>query len=151
MLRTQLSDALKEAMKSRNERGVSTVRMILSTLKDRDIAARSKGNYDGVAEDEIRSMMQGMIKQRRESIALYEQGGRPELVKQEQEEIAVIEGFLPKQLGDAEIEQAVRGLIAETGAQSVKDMGKVMGVLKQRYSGQMDMTKASAAVKKLLG
>jgi uncharacterized protein YqeY len=151
MLRTQLSDALKEAMKARNERGVSTVRMVLSTLKDRDIAARSKGNYDGIAEDEIRSMLQGMIKQRRESIVLYEQGGRAELVKQEQEEIAVIEGFLPKQLGDAEIEQAAKALIAETGAASVKDMGKVMGAMKQRYAGQMDMTKASAAVKKLLG
>jgi uncharacterized protein YqeY len=92
-----------------------------------------------------------MIKQRRESIVLYEQGGRAELVKQEQEEIAVIEGFLPKQLGDAEIEQAAKALIAETGAASVKDMGKVMGAMKQRYAGQMDMTKASAAVKKLLG
>jgi uncharacterized protein YqeY len=151
MLRTRLSDALKEAMKSRNERGVSTVRMILSALKDRDIAARSKGNYDGIPEDEIRSMLQGMIKQRRESITLYEQGGRAELVKQEQEEIAVIEGFLPKQLGDAEIEQAVNAVIAETGAQSIKDLGKVMAAVKQRYSGQMDMTKASAAVKKLLG
>jgi uncharacterized protein YqeY len=92
-----------------------------------------------------------MIKQRRESIALYEQGGRAELVRQEQEEIAFIEGFLPKQLGDAEIEQAAKAVIDETGAQSIKDMGKVMAAVKQRYSGQMDMTKASAAVKKLLG
>jgi hypothetical protein len=96
-------------------------------------------------------MLQGMIKQRRESIALYEQGGRAELARQEAEEIAVIEGFLPKQLGDAEIEQAAKAVIAETGAQGVKDMGKVMGAMKQRYSGQMDFTKASAAVKKLLG
>src|SRR5688572_17645785 len=89
MLRTELSDALKEAMKAKKERGVSTLRMVLAGLKDRDIAARSKGNNDGISDDEIRTMMQGMIKQRRESIALYEQGGRQELARQEAEEIAV--------------------------------------------------------------
>lgn len=150
MLRTQLSDALKESMKTKNERGVSTLRLILAALKDRDIAARSKGNYDGISEDEIRSMLQGMIKQRRESIALYEQGGRCELAQQETEEIAIIESFLPKQLGDAEVAQAVKAVIAETGAQGIKDMGKVMAVMKQRYAGQMDFAKASAAVKQLL-
>lgn len=151
MLRTQLTDALKDAMKSKNERGVSTLRLILAALKDRDIAARSKGNYDGVSDDEVRGMMQGMIKQRRESIALYEQGGRCELAQQEAEEIAVIESFLPKQLGDAEIERAAGELIAEIDAKGIKDMGRTMAAIKQRYAGQMDFAKASAAVKRLLG
>jgi uncharacterized protein len=151
MLRTQLSDALKEAMKAKKERGVSTLRLILAALKDRDIAARSKGNYDGISEDEIRSMLQGMIKQRRESIALYEQGGRCELAQQEAEEIAVIEGFLPKQMSDADIQAAARALIAEIGAQGIKDMGRTMAAIKQRYAGQMDFAKASGVVKQLLG
>lgn len=151
MLRTQLSDALKEAMKAKKERGVSTLRLILAALKDRDIAARSKGNYDGISEDEIRSMLQGMIKQRRESIALYEQGGRCELAQQEAEEITVIEGFLPKQMSDADIEAAARALIAEVGAQGIKDMGRTMAAIKQRYAGQMDFAKASGVVKQLLG
>jgi uncharacterized protein YqeY len=150
MLRTELSDALKEAMKAKKERGVSTLRMVLAGLKDRDIAARSKGNNDGISDDEIRTMMQGMIKQRRESIALYEQGGRQELAKQEAEEIAVIEGFLPKQMSDADVEAAARAVIAETGAQGIKDMGKAMAAMKQRYAGQMDFAKAGAVVKKLL-
>ena len=151
MLRTQLSDALKEAMKAKKERGVSTLRLILAALKDRDIAARSKGNYDGISEDEIRSMLQGMIKQRRESIALYEQGGRCELAQQEAEEIAVIEGFLPKQMSDADIDAAAGALIAEIGAQGIKDMGRTMAAIKQRYAGQMDFAKASALVKAKLG
>jgi uncharacterized protein YqeY len=151
MLRTELSDALKEAMKAKKERGVSTLRMVLAGLKDRDIAARSKGNNDGISDDEIRTMMQGMIKQRRESIALYEQGGRQELARQEAEEIAVIEGFLPKQMSDADIEAAARAVIAETGAQGIKDMGRAMAAMKQRYAGQMDFAKAGAVVKKLLG
>jgi uncharacterized protein YqeY len=151
MLRTQLSDALKEAMKAKKERGVSTLRLILAALKDRDIAARSKGNYDGISEDEIRSMLQSMIKQRRESIALYEQGGRCELAQQEAEEITVIEGFLPKQMSDADIEAAARALIAEVGAQGIKDMGRTMAAIKQRYAGQMDFAKASGVVKQLLG
>lgn len=151
MLRTQLSDALKEAMKAKNERGVSTLRMVLATLKDRDIAARSKGNYDGISEDEIRTALQGMIKQRRESIVLYEQGGRRELAQQEAEEIAVIEGFLPKQMSDADIEAAARAVIAEVGAQGIKDMGRAMAAMKQRYAGQMDFGKAGGVVKRLLG
>ena len=151
MLRTQLSDALKDAMKAKKERGISTLRLILAALKDRDIAARSKGNYDGISDDEIRSMLQGMIKQRRESIALYEQGGRCELAQQEAEEIAVIEGFLPKQMGDADIEAAARALLAEIGAQGIKDMGRAMAAMKQRYAGQMDFAKASGVVKRLLG
>jgi len=150
MLRTQLADALKEAMRSKNERGISTLRLILAALKDRDIAARAKGNYDGISEDEIRGMMQSMIKQRRESIALYEQGGRCELAQQEAEEIAVIESFLPKQLSDEEIERAARDLIAEIGATGIKDMGRTMAAMKQRYAGKMDFSKASGVVKQLL-
>jgi len=150
MLRIQLADALKEAMRSKNERGISTLRLILAALKDRDIAARAKGNYEGISEDEIRGMMQSMIKQRRESIALYEQGGRCELAQQEAEEIAVIESFLPKQLSDEEIERAARDLIAEIGATGIKDMGRTMAAMKQRYAGKMDFSKASCVVKQLL-
>ncbi|HEX6980303.1 MAG TPA: GatB/YqeY domain-containing protein [Alphaproteobacteria bacterium] len=151
MLRNQLTDALKDAMRSKNERAISTLRLILAALKDRDIAARAKGNYDGISDEEIRSMLQSMIKQRRESIAMYEQGGRCELAQQEAEEIAIIEGFLPRQLSDAEIERVARDLIAEIGAQGIKDMGRTMATMKQRYAGQMDFAKASGVVKQLLG
>jgi uncharacterized protein len=150
MLRTALNDALKDAMRARDQRRVSTLRMVLAKLKDSDIAARPGGNADGIGEDEIKRMLQGTIKQRRDSIALYEQGGRPELARQEQEEIAVIEGFLPQQLGDDQVRQAVRAIITETGAQGPRDMGKVMTELRSRYSGQMDFGKASGLVKEML-
>ena len=150
MLRNQLNDALKDAMRARDQRRVSTLRMVLAKLKDSDIAARGSGNTEGIGEDEIKRMLQGMIKQRRDSIALYEQGGRPELAQQEQEEIAVIEGFLPQQLGDDQVRQAVQAIIGETGAQGPKDMGKVMTELRSRYSGQMDFGKASGLVKEML-
>ena len=150
MLRAQLTDALKVAMKAKNERAVSTVRLILAALKDRDIAARTKGNPDGITDDEVRAMMQNMIKQRRESMALYEQGGRCELAQQEAEEITIIEGFLPKQLSDSDIQAAAKALITEIGAQGIKDMGRTMAAMKQRYAGQMDFSKASLVVKQLL-
>ena len=150
MLRTDLSAALKEAMKARRDIEVSTVRLILAALKDRDIAARGKGNLEGIAEDEIRQMLQNMIRQRRESIELYEKGGRCELAEQEREEIRIIEAFLPKQLGEAEIEAAAKALIAEIGAAGIKDMGRTMAQLKARFSGQMDTAKASLIVKRLL-
>jgi uncharacterized protein YqeY len=151
MLRDQLNDALKTAMKDKNEVGVATLRLILAALKDRDIAARSKGVADGIKDDEILSMLQSMIKQRRDSIEMYEKGGRLELAEQEAAEIAIIEGFLPKQLGDDEAAQAVDAVIADVGAESIKDMGKVMGALKAKYAGQMDFGKASALVKARLG
>jgi len=151
MLRSQLNDALKAAMLGKDPRTVSTVRLILAALKDRDIAARPKGITDGIGEDEILSMLQSMIKQRRESITLYEQGGRLELAEQEAQEITIIERFLPKQLGEAEILAAVKGAIAATGATGIKDMGRVMAALKDGHAGQMDFTKASAQVKKELG
>lgn len=150
MLRQRLADALKDSLKSKDQAAVSTVRLILAALKDRDIAARGKGNRDGIGEDEILAMLQSMIKQRQESIALYEQGGRLELAEQERAEIKVIERFLPTQMDEAEVQEAVRTVIAQTGAQGLKDMGRTMAALKQRYSGQMDFAKASALVKQAL-
>ena len=150
MLREKFKDDLKLAMKARNERATSTLRLIQAALKDRDIAARGRGKMDGIDEAEILSMLQSMIKQRRESIEQVEKGGRPELARQEQEEIAVIEGYLPQQISDAEAEKAVKDLIAELGAASIKDMGRTMAALKERYAGRMDMTKASALVKQAL-
>ena len=151
MLRPQLNDVLKTAMLSKDSRVVSTVRLILAALKDRDIAARSRGVMDGISDDEILQMLQSMIKQRRESISLYEQGGRLELAQQEQDEIAIIERFLPRQLNEAEMTEAVSAVIAELGAGGIKDMGRVMAALKERHAGTMDFTKASALTKKLLG
>ncbi len=150
MLRARFSESLKAAMKAHDARAVSTLRMILSSLKNRDIAARDKGNMTGVDDAEIAQMLQGMVKQRRESMALYEQGKRPELAAQEAEEIAIIETFLPKQLSDAELDQAVAAAIAATGAAGAKDMGRVMAALREKHAGQMDFAKASAAAKRLL-
>ena len=150
MLRQRLSDALKEAMKARDQRGVSTLRLVLAQLKDRDIAARPAGNASGIGEAEIEEMLLKMVKQRQESIALYKQGNRPDLVQQEEEEIAVIERFMPKQLDAAEAAAAVEAAIAETGAQSVKEMGKVMAKLKERFAGRMDFAKAGALVRQRL-
>jgi len=146
-LRLRLSEALKTALLSKDARKVSTVRLILAALKDRDIAARSRNVMDGIPEDEILSMLQSMMKQRRESISLYEQGGRLELAQQEAEEIAIIETFLPQQFSEAEVAEAVKTIIAEIGAAGLKDMGRTMAALKERYAGQMDFTKASATVK----
>jgi len=150
MLRQRLNDALKEAMKARDQRSVSTLRLVLAQLKDRDIAARPAGNASGIGEAEIEEMLLKMVKQRQESIALYKQGNRPDLVQQEEEEIAVIERFMPKQLDAAEAAAAVEAAIAETGAQSVKEMGKVMAKLKERFAGRMDFAKAGALVKQRL-
>ncbi len=151
MLRTRLSDTLKSSMKERNERSVSTLRLILAALKDQDIAARGKGNKEGLSDDQILSLLQSMIKQRRDSIKLYEQGGRMELAQREAEEIAVIEEFLPEQMSDDEMATVITGIIGEVGAESLKDMGKAMGALKEQYAGQMDFAKASAMVKERLG
>lgn len=150
MLRNKLNDALKTAMKERDQRSVSTVRLILAALKDRDIAARGDGNSEGIGETEIVEMLRKMVKQREESIGLYEQGGRLELAQQEREEIGVIERFLPKQMDEAETKAAVEKAMAEVGAQTLKDMGKVMGALKQAYAGRMDMAKAGQLVKQKL-
>ena len=151
MLREAFTERLKQAMRAKDARTLSSVRMILAALKDRDIAARGTGNTAGIPDAEILRLLQGMIKQRRELIALYRQGNRPELAEQEEQEIAVIESFLPKQMSDEETAAAVREAIAETGAAGVKDMGKVMGVLRERHAGVIDMARAGAVVKQLLG
>ena len=151
MLRERLSEALKVSMKAKNPRAVSTLRLILAALKDRDIAARGRGVTDGIGEPEIIEMMQKMVRQRHESIELYERGGRPELAQQEAEEIAIIEGYLPKQLDEAETLQAVDAVLAELGAGNLKDMGRVMAALKERFGGRMDFAKAGARVKQKLG
>ena len=151
MLRQAFSDRLKEPMKARDSRTVSTVRLILAGLKERDVAARGQGNLDGLSEAEIQRMLQAMIKQRRESIALYRQGNRPDLAQQESEEIAVIESFLPRQLDESEIEAAAKAAIDETGATTVKDLGKVMAVLRERHASVIDLGRAGAIVRRLLG
>jgi len=151
MLREALSERLKQAMRAKDVRTLSSVRMILAALKDRDIAARGTGNTEGIEDAEILLLLQGMIKQRRESIALYRQGNRPELAEREEQEIAVIESFLPTQMSDDEIAAAARDAIAATGAAGVKEMGKVMGVLRERHAGVIDMARAGAVVKQLLG
>ncbi|MFA5041701.1 MAG: GatB/YqeY domain-containing protein [Bdellovibrionales bacterium] len=147
MLRTQITDAMKDAMRTKDERALATTRLMISRMRELDIAARPKGNTEGIGDAEILSMLQGMVKQRRESIAAYEKGGRADLVKQESEEIAVIERFMPKQMDEAAVKAAIDKAVAETGAASVKDMGKVMGELKKAYAGQMDFSQAGALVK----
>ncbi|MBT4770718.1 MAG: GatB/YqeY domain-containing protein [Rhodospirillaceae bacterium] len=147
MLRTRLSDELKVAMKAKDSCRTSTLRLILAALKDRDIAARGKGNADGIEEDEILSMLQTMVKQRKESITMYEKGGREELAAREAEEIKVIQDFLPSQLSEEETAAAVGEIITETDAASLKDMGRTMAELRSRYAGRMDFSVASDIVK----
>ena len=151
MLREAFTERLKQAMRAKDTRALSAVRLILAGLKERDVEARGSGNIEGIGESEIQRMLQGMIKQRRESIALYRQGNRPELAQREEEEIAVIESFLPRQMSEEETAAAVRAAIAETGAAAVKDMGRVMGVLRERHAGVVDMARAGAIAKQLLG
>jgi len=151
MLRHSFTDSLKAAMKARDELTVSTVRLIIAKLKEQDIDARGKGKADGIGDADIQQMLLGMIKQRRDSIVLYEQGKRPELAEKERGEIAIIERFLPKQLNDAELEVAAKEVIAAIGALGMKDMGRTMAALKERHAGQMDGAKASQVVKRLLG
>ena len=150
-MRERLSDELKAAMKAKDTRVVATVRLILAALKDRDIAARGKGNADGIDESEILQMLQTMVKQRRDSIELYEKGGRLDLAQQEAEEIEIIRRFMPAQMSEEEVAGAVADLVAELEASSLKDMGRTMAALRERYAGQMDFAKASAIVKKQLG
>ena len=150
MLRADPSESLKSAIKAKDNRRVSTLRLILAAIKDRDIAVRSDGRADGVSDDEILGILQKMIKQRRESIAHYEQGARLELAEQEQEEIDVIQDYLPAQLSDDEMKTVVTEVLAEIGAEGIKDMGRAMGVLKERYTGRMDTSKASLLVRQLL-
>ena len=146
MLRDDINKALIEAQKAKNERAVSTLRMVNSTLKNADIEARGSGK-PALGDAEVLSILQKMIKQRQESVELYKKGARADLVKQEEEEIAIISGYLPKQMSDAEMTAAIEAAVKDTGAAGMKDMGKVIGALRGKYAGQMDMAKASAMVK----
>jgi uncharacterized protein YqeY len=146
VLRDDINKALTEAMKAKNERAVSTLRMVNAALKNADIEARGSGK-PALGDAELLPLLQKMIKQRQESVLLYEKGNRADLVKQEQEEIAIIQGYLPKQMSEADMAAAIDAAVAETGAAGMKDMGKVIGALRGKYAGQMDMAKASALVK----
>ena len=149
-LREQFTDQLKASMKAGNAARTSTLRMILARLKDTDIAVRPKG-VDRVPDEEILGMLRGMVKSRRESVELYRQGRRQDLVDKEEAEIVVIESFLPQQMDEAGMAEAVAAAITETGAASIKDMGKVMAVLRAKHAATIDMAKAGAMVKARLG
>jgi uncharacterized protein YqeY len=149
MLRDDINNALKEAMKAKDERRISTLRLVNATFKNADIEARGSGKT--LSEADLLPVLQKMIKQRQESKELYEKGGRPELAQQEAEEIAIISAYLPQQMSEAEMAAAIEAAIGETGAASMKDMGKVVGALKAKFSGRMDFAKASGMVKGKLG
>ena len=149
MLREKISDGMKQAMKSQEKLRLSTLRLVNAAIKNADIEARTAGKPP-IADDAILSLLQKLIKQRQESVELYEKGGRKELAQAEREEIEIIKGFLPQQMSEAETKAAIAAIIKETGAASVKDMGKVMAALKERHAGQMDFGKASGLVKGLL-
>ncbi|CAN2535601.1 putative+protein+YqeY [Methylocapsa aurea] len=148
-MRERFTADLKTAMKSGEKQKVETIRMITAGLKDRDIEARVTGKTLG--DDDILALLQKMVKSRQESVEIYEKGGRPELAEKERAEIAVITAYLPQPLGEAEVAEAIKAAIAETGAASIKDMGKVVAALKAKYTGRIDFGKASAAVKAALG
>ncbi len=147
MLREQLTEALKDAMRGQEKRRTTTLRLILAAIKDRDIAGRENGSRDLVGDDDILQLLQKMVRQRRESIETFEKGDRMDLADQERDEIVIIESFLPRQMGEAEIAAAVDAVAAEVGAAGLKDMGRVMATLRERYPGTMDFGKASAAAK----
>ncbi|WP_299029220.1 GatB/YqeY domain-containing protein [uncultured Sulfitobacter sp.] len=149
-LRTRISAALKQAMKDKAADRLSTLRLVNAAIKDKDIAARAEGNEDGVGESEVLAILGKMAKQRIESARAYEEGGRLDLAERERSEILVIEEFLPRQLDAAETEAAVDAAVTETGASSIRDMGKVMGVLKAKYTGQMDFGRVGPMLKERL-
>jgi uncharacterized protein len=148
-MREQFTKELKEAMKAGEKRRVDTIRMINAALKDRDIEARGQGKT--VSDEEILALLQKLVKSRQESAEIYEKAGRTDLSTQEREEIAIIQGFLPQPMSEAEVEAAISAAIVETGAASIKDMGKVVATLKGKYAGRIDFAKASSAVKAKLG
>jgi len=150
-LRERINAGLKQAMRDKDATRLSTLRLINAAVKDQDINARAAGKPDGVDEGEVLAILGKMVKQRQESARAYEEGGRLELAQKEQAEIAVIEDFLPRQLDEGEVEAAIKAAIAETGAESIRDMGKVMGALKAKYTGQMDFGAVGAMVKGRLG
>ena len=149
-LRQKLNDAMKDALKAKDAKRLATLRLVLASLKDRDIAARTETSRDLLGDDEILSLLAKMIKQREESAAAFDAGKRPELAAGEREEIAIIRSFMPAQMDEAGVKAAADTVIAELGASSIKDMGKVMAAMKERYAGQMDFGRASALVKEKL-
>ena len=149
-MRDRIAQAMKQALKDKDQVALATIRLISAALKDRDIAARGQDRHDGISDDEILSMLQTMIKQRHESARMYEDGGRPDLMETERAEIAIIQQFLPEPLSEAEIEAAIKAAVVSTQAASVKDMGKVMAHLKAEHAGQMDFSAVSQLVKSRL-
>ena len=149
-MRSELDENLKEAIKSQEKQRVATLRLINAAIKDRDIAVRSEENTEGVSDDEIILILSNMVKQRKQSIIQYEEGGRIELAEREREEIKIIQEFLPNQLTNEEIEAEISKIIDAEDQLSIKDMGKIMGELKNKFSGRMDFGKASEIVKALL-
>jgi uncharacterized protein YqeY len=149
MLRDDINNAVKDAMRAKDERKLSTLRMVNSTIKNADIAARGEGKPP-LSDADLLGVFQKMIKQRQESVELYDKGGRAELAAAEREEIAIISGYLPKQMSEDDVKAAISAAIAETGAAGMKDMGKVIGALKAKFAGQMDFAKASGMVKATL-
>jgi len=150
MLRERLTQALKDATLSKDSCATATIRLVLAALKDRDIAARSKQRNEGLDDDEILGLLQTMVKQRRESIAMYEKGERPDLAEREAREIDVIQRFLPEQMDEGETVAAVEAVVTELGAEGLKDMGRVMAALRERFAGRMDFSRASALAKERL-
>ncbi|HSO42905.1 MAG TPA: GatB/YqeY domain-containing protein [Rhodospirillales bacterium] len=146
-MRGRLEEALRTATLARDQRAMSTLRLILAALRDRDIAERSKGNLAGLSDEQIVALLHSMVKQRRESISMYEAGDRADLARQEAEEIVIIEQFMPPQMSEAEVDEAVGAVIEEAEAKTLKDMGRVMAVLRERYAGRMDLARAGAKVK----
>src|SRR5881398_1525156 len=149
MLRDDINNAVKDAMRAKDERKLSTLRMVNSTIKNADIEARGQSKPP-LTDADLLGVLQKMIKQRQESVELYEKGGRPELAAQERAEIEIITAYLPKQMSDVEAGAAISAMLQEINAQSIKDMGRAMAALKERFAGKMDFGKASAKVKELL-
>ena len=150
MIRRRLSDEMKEAMKAKDKERLSTIRLISAAIKDRDIALRGEENSDGVTDDGILGILAKMIKQREDSASTYDEAGRIELAERERNEMTIIREFMPKQLSEEDTVAAIKTVIADTGATSIRDMGRIMGALKEKYAGQMDFGKAGSAVKDLL-
>jgi hypothetical protein len=149
-LREQFNEQMKEAMKAKDQRRLSTLRMVNAALKDKDIANRTETSREGISDDEILGLLSKMIKQREESAEAFDKGGRPEMAANEREEVQIIRSFMPKQMSADESRAAIQKAIADIGATSMKDMGKIMAALKERHAGQMDFGKASGTVKDLL-
>ena len=150
MIREEIKNQMKAAMLNKETEKLATIRLMLAAIKDKDISSRTEESRDGISDEQILSLFASMIKQRKDSIEMYSKGGRQDLVDKEQAEIDVIYSFMPKQMSQEEVSAAISAAIAETGAASIKDMGKIMAVLKEKYAGQMDFAKASGAVKAAL-